>query len=646
MSFRDFAEESKQILIKSMDELGYPRRGDLEWTEPREKLFGDLSFRIAFAVGQTMRKSPAQLVAAIARYATTNFLAQAKYVKSIEGHPSGFLNFTINKDTFMGAVISSAQLESYGRLEIGKGKTVLVEHTSVNPNKALHVGHLRNVAIGDCMARLFSFVFYDTYALNYIDDSGLQIADIIVGMKYLGYSKEPPQGVKYDHYAGDKVYVEVTRKYETDSSLKEKQKLVLKGIETKDPQVYTLTSEVTEKVLRQQLVTCWRFGAFYDLLVYESDIIATKLWATIFEELKKRSIIRLEYVGKFKNCWIVSIKGEAEGEDKVLVRSDGTATYIAKDLPFAALKVGLASDRFSYSKYADQPNGKVLFRTGSQTGSEGAPVRWNADQSVTVIGREQSRLQRIILRILEQLAGKSLESRYLHLGYELVSLSPSTAGTLRVFEEPASVGDSEKAVRMAGRKGVYVNADDAMDAIKRRAIQETQKRNQDVTDGAWIENVAEKIAISAMRFALLKQDLDKMIVFDLEESLKLVGETGPYLLYTYARASSIISKLGDAELNVEPAAQLLTSESEYELVKMISRLDIAIEKSLKMLGPKWLAHYSFELCEAFNKFYEANRVLQEPDVGLRAARAALVKATMSVLKQALNLLGIEVLNKI
>ena len=644
MSFRDFVEESRGMILSTFEALGLSIPSSLEWSEPPNKNFGDISFRIGFMIGRSLRKGPGQVASNVAKYATEHYIQNSKYVESVEGHPAGFLNFRLKKKDFFSDVLASSRTEGYGKVDLGRQKTVLIEHTAVNPNKALHVGHLRNVALGDCLARLLRFTSFDTFVLNYIDDSGLQVADVIVGLLHLGFSEEAPEGQKYDHYTGDTIYVSVTKKYDEDPSLREKQRKVLKAIEDHEPEIFPLASRVIEKILGEQLKTCWRFGAFYDLLVYESDIIAARLWASIFEDLKKKQIAKLVTEGKLAGCWIVSIEGEAEGEDKVLVRSDGTATYIAKDIPLAALKTGLISDSFGYDKYLVQPNNVQLFRTRSSEGAiKLSPVPWGADRTLTVIGSEQSRLQRIIRRILEQLSETDLAEKYVHVGYAIISLSAKTAQTLTRISGQDQ-GETQSVVTMSGRKGTYIKADDAINLVKAKALLETKKRNPE-SDADWADRVAEKIAISALRFSLLKQDLDKMLVFDLDEALKLVGETGPYMLYTYARASSIISKLG-----IQAAGDILgdslKSESEVELLKVVSKFDIALEKAVKMLAPKWIAHYSFELCETFNKFYELNRVIQEQDEAIRNARIALVQGTMNVLRTSLDLLGIEVLEKI
>jgi arginyl-tRNA synthetase len=401
--------------------------------------------------------------------------------------------------------------------------------------------------------------------------------------------------------------------------------------------------EVTDRIIKEQLKTCWRFGARYDLFIYESDIIHSNLWSTVFESLKKKGIVRLETEGKLEGCWVVTVEGETEGEEKVLVRSDGTATYVAKDIPTAALKIALVPDPFKYSVYTAQPDGTNIWRTMVGEGErKTSPVPWGSE-NLTLIDSRQARLQRIVQYILAKSSGEDIKSKYGYVAYAIISLSPKTASALSITSEE-SEGEQQKVVTMSGRHGTYVNADDAMDLVKEKALEETKKRNPTVENPDWFDGVAEKLAISAIRFSILKQDLDKMIVFDSEESLKLIGETGPYLLYTYARASSVLSKLDASKRNSgEP---LIQTPEEIALLKTISKFSLSVEKTVKNLAPKWLAHYTYALSESFNSFYEVNRIIQEPNERTRNSRIELTKATRSVLASCLYLLGIEASERI
>lgn len=633
----------------ALGELGYNSPDSLDWDVPPSKDIGDVSFRVGFQLAKSTGKSPPQIAAEVAQTISRRAsFTSGGFMSSVEASPRGFLNFRFNPAALFTRTLSESSASAYGSIDLGRGKTVLVEHTSVNPNKALHVGHLRNVALGDSISRILSFTNHKVGVLNYVDDSGLQVADVIVGITYGGLSAEAPAGVKFDHYAGDEIYVEINRRYETDPALKGKQKIVLQAIEAHDPNIFRLASQITDNILKEQLRTCWRFNAFYDLLVFETDIIASRLWDDVFRKMKESGIAKFESEGKLAGTWIVSIKGEKEGEDKVLVRSDGTATYVAKDIPFAALKTGLLPDKFGYLRYTSQPTGRELWRTSTERGAGKSPVTWGAEKSITAIGSEQSRLQRVIVSVLGQLAGKDYSEKYIHLAYALISLTPETVAALSGTTGTKKTEESQGAVRMSGRKGLYINADDVFDAVKKSALGETRKRNPNLVDEQWLDTVAEKLALSAMRFALLKQDLDKTITFDLGESLKLIGETGPYMLYTYARAMSILSRVEKESLNqlLQVRGDLLQTESEIDLLTLISKFDLAVEKSVKMLAPKWIAHYSFEICESFNRFYEINRVLQVDEEELRRARVRLVQSFSNVLKTALTLLGIDVLPKI
>ncbi len=554
MTFRAFVDEASSLIGKACQTIGYTAPSKLDWDIPPSKELGDVSFRVGYQLSKTVGKKPADIAKEIAEVIETTLRQSKDLVSDVQGHPSGFLNFRFNAPRLFTSTLMEASETGYGMIDLGNGQSVLVEHTSVNPNKALHVGHLRNLALGDSISRILHFTNHEVKILNYIDDSGLQVADVIVGIMFLGHSLEAPANKKYDHYAGDDVYVDVNRRYESDPALKGKQKLILKGIEEHDSEIFSLAAKITDRIVKEQLRTCWRFNATYDLLVYESDIIASKLWEDTFEEMKAKGIAKMETEGELAGCWIVSIKGEKEGEDKVLVRSDGTATYVAKDIPFAALKTGIVPDKFTYEKYIDEPNGKILWRTSTKNNADKiSPVTWGADKSITAIGSEQARLQRVIAKILSELAGSDFSRKYIHLGYSLVSLTPETVAVLLGRSDGADSSAHEEAdhasgsVRMSGRKGLYINADDVLETVKKTALKETRKRNPENEDLAWFDNVSEKLALSAIRFALLKQDLDKTITFDLEESLKLVGETGPYMLYSYARATSILSKVGDPD---------------------------------------------------------------------------------------------------
>lgn len=602
---------------------------------PREDL-GDLSVSVAFQAAKALRIPPPD---AAAKIAANIDISSAHLVEGFEAHPDGFINFRVNlTELTYGAISEAIQKTDSGSISLGGGKRVLIEHTSVNPNKALHVGHLRNLVIGDCVARVLRFVGNDVSILNYVDDSGLQVADLLVGFLRMSIPLDPPSPVKYDHYCGDTVYVRVNEAYAAKPDLLEDRRRILLDMENADTETAKLAKSITLRVLSEQLATCWRMDAHYDLLNFESQILETKLWDRIFNKMKEKGVATLSSSEKYSGCWIIRVEGEEEGEEKVLLRSNGTATYIAKDIPYAAWKIGLVEDPFKYRVLTREPDGTPLWATTTDEGADTHPAFAEADLAITVIDRRQSRLQRIISHALGQLGGQEYRDRYRHLGYALVNLSAKTA-------EKIGIESQQKGqVKMSGRLGIYVNADDVLDAVYQRALEETQRRNPSA-DKAWLDHVAEKLTVAAIRFELLKQDLEKEITFDLDESLRLEGETGPYLQYSYARACRILDKAGATPSITRQGARLLSSRNEAALLKHISRFDMAVEESARTLSPKAIARYACTLCTLFNIFYESSPVISA-EGDLMMARLALVEAFRRTLQTSLNLLGIEALEKI
>jgi arginyl-tRNA synthetase len=551
-------------------------------------------------------------------------------ILSVEPHPAGYLNFRANhkelaKDTLEHVLTNP---DRAGYISYGTKQHVVIEHTSVNPNKALHVGHMRNVILGDTLYRIMKAAGQGVTVLNYVDDSGLQVADIIIGFKYAGFPVEPPDGRKFDQYCGDEVYVKVNQLYEKEPALAEKRKLVLREIEEGTSEIAKFAATITKRVLDEQLKTCWRMKVRYDILNFESQIVVSQMWTKAFDLLKKEGLVKLEQEGKNKGCWVIEAEGE---EDKVVVRSDGTATYIAKDIPYAAWKLGLVPDPFGYTEYAKQWDGTELYTT---TLARGESRFSGGDRVITIIDSRQSRLQRIISQVLGKIG--TGEHDYQHLGYEAVTLSAGTARALGI-----DIGDKQF-MHMSGRKGVYVGADFVLDHLKEKARGEVRTRNPEFSDKQ-VDDIAEEIAVSAIRYNMVKQDLDKIITFDINESMSLEGDTGPYLQYAYARSQRILEKAG---IDVKDAKfDLLKEEPEIALIKEISKMDLVVEDAAKSLSPKALARYAYTLATTFNAFYERVPVLKAEGKELLAARLALVKAYGIALGNTLAILGISALGK-
>ncbi|MDQ5863875.1 MAG: DALR anticodon-binding domain-containing protein, partial [Thermoproteota archaeon] len=370
-----------------------------------------------------------------------------------------------------------------------------------------------------------------------------------------------------------------------------------------------------------------------------------------FELLKSKGIAKYETEGKNKGCWVIEGNEEEKkkkDEDKVLVRSDGTATYIAKDIPYAAWKLGLVEDPFYYQEYTKQWDGSTLYATtlapsGSKTGSSSSKSvdkKFNGGERViTIIDSRQSRLQRIISHVLSKI-GVGGEHKYFHLSYEAVTLSSDTAKEFGI-----DIGDRQF-MHMSGRKGIYINADYVLDALHAKAYEEVRNRNPDFSDQQ-LNTIAEEISISAIRYNIIKQDFDKIITFDIKESLSLEGDTGPYLQYAYARSQRILEKSEQGIIagRTNSAFDRLTHESEIALIKEIAKLDLVVENAAKSLSLKSLARYASNLAMTFNLFYEKVPVLREQDNEVRMARLGLVKAFGITLKNTLEVLGITALDR-
>lgn len=642
MKFAEFEAEVRDAILAAAEARGY-KLAEVELLRPPNPGLGDVSSPVGLRLAREARKAPGAIAQEIAQ--TVGESAKSwRLIGGVEAHASGYVNFRTNWGLFAYELLESILRPAGGVLRFdppGGRKRVAIEHTNVNPNKALHIGHARNLVLGDSLVRAMKRLGHDVQTLNYIDDSGSQVADVIVGLKFLNLSDKAPEGVKFDAYCGDVVYTKVNQVYERDPSLKEKQRLVLKEIEKGSGEISEYAERIVSQILAAQLETCWRLGARYDLLNWESHILRTGMWKDVFEELKAKSIAVLETEGENAGCWVV--KDKELGDDKVLVRSDGTVVYVAKDIPYAAWKIGLVKDRFSYRVYGTQPDGSSLWSTtsnppGAEARAPSHPKFGGADLAISVIDSKQSRLQQVVSRVLERMEGKENE-RYLHRAYEVVALSKRSAESLGMAVE-------KEFVHMQGRKGIYINVDTVLDALKNKSVEETKKRNPDRSD-EWLDSVAEALAVAAFRFELVKQDPDKMMAFDMESSLRLQGDTGPYLLYSYARASRILAKSGATDPKItEETAGRLTHPKEVSLLKLISVYDKSVIEAEHYLSPKEVATYAHSLAATFSEFYEAVQVNSEPDPSLRDARLAMVQGFRVILKDALEVLGMQALEEI
>jgi arginyl-tRNA synthetase len=618
-------------VIKALKQAGIEAKEE-ELETPPDPKFGDIAYP-CFGLAKVLGKNPNEVAKEIVSKIQVN---EKSPFSSIEV-AGPYINFFIDWERVAPKLLKNILSKNFG---IGKKKKkkIMVEHTSVNPNKAIHIGHTRNSCLGDSLAKILKFVGNDVIVVNYIDDTGAQVADAIVGLKFLKFPIKTKK--KFDHYIGDDVYVKVTQLYEKMPELAEQRRIVLQQIEEGDNEIAKFTEEIVNKILLAQLETCWRLNIFYDLLNRESDIIRLKFWEHAFEILKEKNLVYKPEVGDRAGTWLLRLsqlpefKG-IENPDITLVRSDGTALYVGKDIAYAMWKHGLLGKDFHYVKFTTQPNKKILWVTSSTKGLKNHPKFNNVDESINVIDVRQSYEQSAVISALKLISGKEMEYKY--YGYEIVALSAKTAEQLGI-----PVAEGQQMVHMSGRKGHYINTDVVLNKLFTKALDETKKRNPKEKEEV-VKQIAEKVAVAALRYELTKISPEKILVFDLDEAIKLEGNTGPYLQYAYTRCAGILRKAESWKQFFEEVERLTPQEK--KLLQQLSRFPEIIQKAANELRPHIICNYAYELATTVNNFYEFVPVLKEENEKLKNFRLTLVKATKEVLRITLNLIGIEVLEK-
>lgn len=625
----------------------------IAWATPPDPKFGDLATPLPLRLAKTARRAPIQL----AQQLRDGLMAAGlPLVKQVTATPPGYVNVQVDEAALLTQVVAAVARSgnAYGSAA-RLGRKAVVEHTAMNPNKAAHIGHVRNACLGDTVVRILSRAGFDVEVQNYIDDTGAQVADVVLGIKHLG-AEMPGDEVPFDHWCWD-LYTEVHRRFETEPELREVQREYLHLIEQGHGEIATFAKEVAERVLAGHLRTMWGLGIYYDILTWESDIVRKGFWRHAFETLKGRGSLVHETEGPNAGCWVVRLRDIPEFEglenpDKVVVRSNGTATYVAKDIAYQLWKFGVLGLDFDYRRYGMQPNGHVLYSSCPPPAAEPLPagVRFGgASRVVNVIDIRQKYLQDILRHSLHQLGYLNEADNSVQLAYEVVALSPETAAELGV-ELPK---DAKGAVPMAGRKGIGVKADDLIAAAQAKATSEVRARHPEMTE-AEIEGLAHDIAVAAIRYYMVRFHTNTLIAFDFAEALAMNGNTGPYLQYAYARALSILRKAAGAVAGcpADPGEALAWSAARADFATTGEVLPV--EKTMAMtmadfnarvtaaaaeLLPSILADYAFALASSFTDFYEGAPVLSAAD-GVKIRRIALVAAFIQVMRNVLDTLGL------
>jgi arginyl-tRNA synthetase len=585
--------------------------------------FGDWSTPAPLGLARVLRRAPAAIATELASHLEA---AHVPRVRAWTVTPPGYINAHLDDRTWAQAVLASAtDLESTGMVDLrteaaaAAGKT-LVEHTATNPNKAAHIGHLRNACIGDTVARVLRRTGHTVEVNNYIDDTGVQVADVVVGIRELGIEQMPDE--PFDHYSS-RVYIAVSARYETDAGLLEKRRAVLREVEEGGNETAVFVKNLARRIVNAHLATMRRFDIAYDLLTWESDIIGLGFWRQAFELLRESGAIVLAESGKLAGCWVMPAEtADEDGDDdtKVLVKSDGIATYTAKDIAYQLWKFGLLGRDFHYVPWEGDP---TLMTTSTVPRPDVPPAHFgHAQRVINVIDARQAYPQRVVQRALRRLHHEREADNSIHLSYEVVALTPAAAAELGV-----EIEEGRDSVALSGRRGIEVRADDLLD----RAIARLSANARDAAG-------ATAVAAGALRYYLLKFSLNQIIAFDFDEALRVTGDTGVYLQYAHARAAGILRKVVDDGASVEVPPEL--HPAERELLHAIEAYARALTETALALSPSLLTTYAFGLASAFSDFYEHTpAIVREEDARVQRFRRALVAATRATLADALHTLG-------
>ncbi|HEY6333639.1 MAG TPA: arginine--tRNA ligase, partial [Blastocatellia bacterium] len=595
---------------------------DLAVEVPPRTDLGDLAFPISFDLAKRLKAStgqkhnPRDIAAKLA-----GELENVPGVSRVAIAGAGYINVFFDRPSYLkGALKGSKPISPL------PGGKIIVEHTALNPNKAAHIGHVRNAVLGDTTVRMLREAGHQVEVQNYIDNTGVQVADVVVGFKYLekkSLEEIRAIGGKFDYYCWD-LYASVGEFYEEDNSRLELRSRTLQELEAGTGDTYQIADYISTRILNCHLDTMARFEVEYDLLPRESDILHLHLWAHAFEVLKSRGAVVLETEGRLAGCWVMrsavqspeEVEGpESEHEaDKVIVRSNGTVTYTGKDIALHLWKLGQVDLDFYYKVFRSYRDGHNAWITSSDQAENDSshPQFGGGAAYFNVIDIRQSYPQHYVKLGVMAVDNDERAERSAHLAYERVVLSPAAVTELgqKLKEEERD----RKSVDMSGRRGLGVKADDLIDQLEASALTEVARRHADLSE-AQVREAAHKIAIGALRYFLLKYTRTSLILFDFKEALAFSGETGPYIQYSVVRANSIFRNLKEAGLPAstdelaaipdERLAEFLSGPSGDELWSLIhsaSRLPEVVRSAINGLEPAVIAKWTFQLAQSFNVF--------------------------------------------
>jgi arginyl-tRNA synthetase len=633
------------LRIQSLYDIETP----VQIEQPKQSSFGELALPAAFQLARQLKKSPKAIAAEIDAAG-----GPIEGVASMEIAGNGYLNVRLDRGTYGAGVLAGAGVASRAA-----ATKIIVEHTNINPNKAAHIGHLRNAILGDTFVRMLRAAGETVEVQNYIDNTGVQVADVVVGFQHLekktladvtAMIADP--SVRFDYVCWD-VYARTSQYYDENKDALQWRHATLHSIEAGHGIEAEMAHLVADAIVEAHIATMWRLNIAYDVLPRESEILHLQFWATAFEQLKERKAIYFETEGKNKGCWVMPgtafREGSVEGDDdsKVIVRSNGTVTYVGKDIAYQLWKFGLLGKDFYYRKWHLYPNGHQVWASTDQP-QTGTPEFGKGSRVYNVIDTRQSYLQDVVVAGLRALDYNTQADNSIHFNYEMVALSPRTCIEMGI---ELSVEDKRLPyVQVAGRKGIGVKADDLLDKLIEKALEEVTSRHQEEPEETR-RRAASQIAIGALRYFMLKFTRNSVIAFDFAEALSFEGETGPYVQYSAVRARNILRKLAErgetlpdfsASLSRDMMARQLAQEDCWQLLLAASKAGSAIDRAVASGEPAHVARYAFQLAQSYSNFYHEFPVLSESDVEKKTFLLWMTEYFRAQLEKTLHVLGIEV----
>jgi arginyl-tRNA synthetase len=618
--------------------------------QPKQSDFGELAVPAAFQLAKQLKQAPRKI--AVELVAETGPIPG---VSALEIAGGGYINIRFDRTSYgQGLLIPAVEqtAETTGK--------VIVEHTNINPNKAAHIGHLRNATLGDTFVRMMRARGQLVEVQNYIDNTGVQVADVVAGFHYLEH-KTPDEvrqliqdpHVRFDYLCWD-LYARTSAYYTEAPDSRAWRSETLHAIEAGSGAQAELAHIVADAIVERHLATMLRLGVEYDVLPRESEILHLQFWASAFELLKQRQAIYMETQGKNAGCWVMpaaAFAGDSGSEDnKVIVRSDGTVTYVGKDIAYQLWKFGLLGKDFHYRPFMRYADGRELWvSTDEPQGDAGtAPSFGRGTRVYNVIDVRQSYLQDVVVAGLKALGYAEQAAESVHFSYEMVALSPRCCAELGI-----SLSEEDRKrpyVEVSGRKGLGVKADDLIDTLIAKALEEVSSRHAEATPEAQ-RAIASQIAIGALRYFLLKYTRNSVIAFDFQEALSFEGETGPYVQYAAVRARNILRKLEEkgerlpdfaAELTPGALGRQLASEDFWQVLLAASKADAAVERALVAGEPAHVAKYAFQLAQTFNNFYHLYPIIHEENREKKVFLLWMTDFFRRQLEWTLDILGIQV----